>query len=323
MPARGRDAHARTDHSPAHLLLALITGAWCGQAYSLFAPLDPMASPEIVDNRTADAEFAVRAFFDGVKHFFATGDAADIRGVVAENFVDQVRLPVADSGREGFVRHLGAVRRAFPGLQIEPAEIAGHGDTVAVRLEVAAGTASTVPRHARHGGPAVGIGRGLSGRRRPDRGEVGGAGGLRPVRADRYRGLRRTGHGGCAPDTDPPLVRARRQRLGRTVVGPGADDRRVGHRRRRRRCDCRGDRPPSGGRRRGRSHDDLPGQDTHPGDAGARGCPNGGGAGKNRDQERVRGAGRRPCAHAARSSLQSLRWDLRSRPCPWGSARPC
>ena len=141
MPARKPEAHAPPDRSlrlPPRADHRRVVRA----GVHVSAPLDPMASPEIVDNRATDAEFAVRAFYDGVKHFFATGDAAGIREVVAENFVDQVRLPVADSGREGFVRHLGAVRRAFPGLQIEPAEIAGHGDTVAVRLEVAAGTAA-------------------------------------------------------------------------------------------------------------------------------------------------------------------------------------
>ncbi len=178
--------------APCACLLALITGAWFGQAYTLLAPLDPMASPEIVDNRATDAEFAVRAFYDGVKHFFATGDAAGIREVVAENFVDQVRLPVSDSGREGFVRHLGAVRRAFPGLQIEPAEIAGQGDTVAVRIEVSAGTAAPflgMPVTGFRPWGSVEVFRVVAGQIVARWGEPGGYGLFEPIATEVFAGL--------------------------------------------------------------------------------------------------------------------------------------
>ncbi len=127
---------------PCACVLALVTAprVWFGQAYVVFAPARSNSAWNAgrPGNRRRTRRPGI--LHDGVKRFFATGDAAGIRAVVAADFVDQSRPPDSGSGREGLVIHLGAVRRSFPGLQIEPVEVVGQGDTVAVRLEVAAGT---------------------------------------------------------------------------------------------------------------------------------------------------------------------------------------
>ena len=177
------------------------------------------------------------------------------------------------------MRHLGAVRRAFPGLQIEPAEIAGNGETVAVRIEVAAGTAAPFL-----GMPVTGVRpwaslelfRVVAGQIVARWGEPGDVGLFEPIATELFAGLdmadarptltRRTYEPSAsdwdAPSWGPVLMIAE---SGTVVVDIDAIVV----------ATVQQAATPSRAtpRRSSRSR-------HHPGDAGARGCPDGGGAGE-------------------------------------------
>ena len=141
--------------APIACILALVTGAWFGQAYSFFASANsiPAAGP----NNTA-AEAAVWRFYDAIDLLLRTADESALRGVIAPDFVEHVDQPGALSGRDGLVRYLTSLRETYPTLRLTPQDVVAQGDRVVARLapmDVAGGAILGIPLAGKEPWPRV------------------------------------------------------------------------------------------------------------------------------------------------------------------------
>ena len=116
---------------PCACILALITGAWFGQAYSMLSPIDPVA---VEDAAATGAAGTVWRFYDAIGIFFSTGDDAALRAVVAPDFVDHVDESTAASGRDRLVGYLASLRETHPKLRLVLEETIAQGDRVVAQV---------------------------------------------------------------------------------------------------------------------------------------------------------------------------------------------
>jgi predicted ester cyclase len=131
--------------TPCACLLALITGAWFGQAYALFAPVE-LVRMEDATNRAAVS--TAWRFYDAIDALLRAADDSAILAVIAPDFVDHVDEPGTSSNRDGLVRYLASLRDTQPTLHLAPQDIVAHEDLVVVRLapiDASGGTILGVP----------------------------------------------------------------------------------------------------------------------------------------------------------------------------------
>jgi len=134
-------------NAPIACVLALVTGAWIGQAYTLFAPLEPV---EEMDASSRRAVATVWRFYDAIDIILRTGDDAALRGGVAPDFVDHAGLTGhtdqagASSGRDELLRYLASLRVTLPALRLVPEDVIGHGDRAVARLGPISGTEGAI-----------------------------------------------------------------------------------------------------------------------------------------------------------------------------------
>ena len=117
--------------APCACVLALLTGAWFGQAYILFAPSEPVGAVGTPSQLVAGTAWR---FYDAIDRLLRTGDHAALRDVVAPDFVNHTDEPDAASGRDGLVTYLASLRATHPALRLVPEEVIAEGDRAVARL---------------------------------------------------------------------------------------------------------------------------------------------------------------------------------------------
>lgn len=117
---------------PIAFALALITGAWFGQAYAFFAPPDPISAS---DTNDAAAEAAVWRFYDAIGLLLRTGETTSIRDAIAPDYVDHADRPGLPPTGDGLIDYLLSLRRTHPTLALAPKEIVVQGDRVVAHVE--------------------------------------------------------------------------------------------------------------------------------------------------------------------------------------------
>ncbi len=122
--------------APIACVLAILTGAWIGQAYALFAPLDPIAAEP--DNTGAEA--AVWRFYDAVDTMLRIGDEAPLRDAIAPDFVDHSARPGLSPTRDGLLAYLASLRQTHPGLSLAPRDLIIEGERVVAWIDLAGNT---------------------------------------------------------------------------------------------------------------------------------------------------------------------------------------
>lgn len=127
--------------APCACALALITGAWFGQAYILFTELDPVAVADPSAERAVDT---VWRFYDAIDSFFRTGDDRALRAVVAPEFADHIIQPTSPADREGLIGYLASLRDTFPSLRLVPQDVIVQEGRVVTRLSVDGATVGSV-----------------------------------------------------------------------------------------------------------------------------------------------------------------------------------
>lgn len=119
--------------TPIACTLALLTGAWIGQAHALFAPTGIILAS---DPEHAAARVTVWRFYDAVDLLLRTGDDADLLDAVAPDFVDHADRPGLPPTRDGLVRYLASLRQTYPTLRLAPRDLVVEGDRVVAQLEL-------------------------------------------------------------------------------------------------------------------------------------------------------------------------------------------
>ena len=117
--------------APCACVLALLTGAWVGQAYALFSPPEPIGAADTLSQLVVGTAWR---FYDAIEILLRTGDDGALRAVVDPDFVDHPDEPVAASGRDGLVGYLASLRETYPALRLVPEEVIAQGDRVVARL---------------------------------------------------------------------------------------------------------------------------------------------------------------------------------------------
>ncbi len=115
---------------PIVFLLALLTGAWVGQAYTLLAPIESIGTADV------QAEATVWRFYDAIELLLRTGDDTALLGAVAPDFVDHTSRPGLPPTRDGLVRYLVSLRQTFPALRRSPLDFVAQDDRVVAHLEL-------------------------------------------------------------------------------------------------------------------------------------------------------------------------------------------
>ena len=111
--------------APCACALALITGAWVGQAYPLLTPLDPIGEENTTPLLVADT---VWKFYDAIDLLLRTGDAGALREIIAPDFVDHVDTPGSLANRDGLLGYLASLRTTVPDLRLVPEEVSAQAD---------------------------------------------------------------------------------------------------------------------------------------------------------------------------------------------------
>jgi predicted ester cyclase len=112
-------------------VLALVTGAWVGQAYTPLGPPDPLGA---VETSAQGATATAWRYYDAIDLLLRTADDSALRAVIAPDFVDHLDEPGAPSDRDGLVRYLASLRDTFPALRLTPQDVVAQGDRVVARL---------------------------------------------------------------------------------------------------------------------------------------------------------------------------------------------
>ncbi len=127
--------------APCACALALFTGVWAGQAYTLFAPLGPIGAEHTPSPPVADT---VWSFYDAIDLFFRAGDDAALRAVVSPEFVDHVDTPGSLANREGFFGYLASLRTTHPALRLVPTDVIAQGDRAIAEITLSGDTGGAI-----------------------------------------------------------------------------------------------------------------------------------------------------------------------------------
>lgn len=130
--------------APCACVLALVTGAWFGQAYPLVAPPESMGS---VDAPSQGATAAARRYYEAIDLMLRTGDAAPLRESVSPHLVDHVETLDERAGRDGFLQSVAALRASHPALRLVPYDLLAQDDRAVARITLggATGTVLGIP----------------------------------------------------------------------------------------------------------------------------------------------------------------------------------
>ncbi len=123
------------------IALALITGAWFGQAYTFFAPINPIQTEDTAIKATVNS---VWRFYDAIDILLRTADASALHDVLAPDFVDHVDEPGTPSDRDGLVSYLASLRDTHPSFRLAPQDIVAQGDRVVARLTLTGAGGGTI-----------------------------------------------------------------------------------------------------------------------------------------------------------------------------------
>jgi predicted ester cyclase len=110
-------------------LVALATGFAIGAGLMVVAP-DHRTGPLGPPSASADTDAAVVGFYAAVNTALATGDSAPLTALLAPDFADRAADPGRAATREGLVRHVLALRAAFPDLRLVVEDVRADGDRV-------------------------------------------------------------------------------------------------------------------------------------------------------------------------------------------------
>ncbi len=126
---------ARRLIAPCVCVLALVTGAWFGQAYTLFADLNSVgvSTPSV-----ERAEATAWHFYDAIDALLRTGDDSALRAVLAPGFVDHVDRPTDEPDGEELIRYVAYLRETHQSLRLVPEEVIARGDRAVVRMSAGA-----------------------------------------------------------------------------------------------------------------------------------------------------------------------------------------
>ncbi len=117
--------------APFAIALALITGAWFGQAYTLFTSVEPVQAEDTVAKAAVNT---VWRYYDAIDILLRTADASALHAVIAPDFIDHVDEPSSPTDRDGLVGYLTSLRETYPELRLVPQEVVAEGDQVVARL---------------------------------------------------------------------------------------------------------------------------------------------------------------------------------------------
>ena len=126
---------------PCACVLALLTGAWFGQAYTLFAPSEPVGAADTPSQLLVGTAWR---FYDAVDILLRTGDDGALRAVVAPEFVDHAGTPVDRPGRDGLVAYLASLRATHPALHLSPHDVIAQDDRVVAQVTLAGGAGGSI-----------------------------------------------------------------------------------------------------------------------------------------------------------------------------------
>ena len=126
---------------PCACALALVTGVWFGQAYTLFIPSEPI---EAVDTADQGMTAAAWRYYDAINVLFRTGDNTLLRKVISPAFVDHVDTPGALANRDEFLGHLSALRASYPALTVVPRDLIAKDDRAVAQIIVDGGNDGSI-----------------------------------------------------------------------------------------------------------------------------------------------------------------------------------
>lgn len=116
------------------LVLALLTGLVLGQVLIL-----PQRTLPTVTARTHTTQVTAAAFYEAVNRYLESGDPGTVTQTLAANFRDHSGAG-GDTGTEGFVRYLSALRTAWPDLRLNADSVISQADMAAVEITMTGGT---------------------------------------------------------------------------------------------------------------------------------------------------------------------------------------
>src|SRR5688500_2540489 len=121
-------------------LVALATGvALIGAGLTVTTP-DRGTGPLDLPSDAAESDAAVvRRFYAAVNTALAAGDPASLTALLAPDFADRTANPGRAGTREDLVRHVLALRAAFPDLWLTVEDVRADGDRVVARVRAEGG----------------------------------------------------------------------------------------------------------------------------------------------------------------------------------------
>ena len=127
--------------APCAFVLALLTGAWFGQAYALLAPSEPVGAADTPSQLVVGTAWR---FYDAVDLLLRTGDDGALRAVVAPEFVDHAGTPDDRPDRDGLVDQSGVLARDPSRAPPEPARVIAQDDRVVAQVTLTAGASGSI-----------------------------------------------------------------------------------------------------------------------------------------------------------------------------------
>ena len=126
---------------PCACLLALVTGVWFGQAYTLLAPSAPI---EAADTTSRGAAAIAWRYYDALDLHFRTGDDDAVREIISTDFIDHVDTPGSLANRDGLLGYLAELRASYPTLHLVHHDVIAQNDRAVAQITVDSAAEGTI-----------------------------------------------------------------------------------------------------------------------------------------------------------------------------------